>query len=52
MSDGVQKLRALAKQSHVMSRQAVDRERARTLRSLAELYERQAIDLEATEQAA
>jgi uncharacterized protein YaiL (DUF2058 family) len=51
MSDGVQKLRALAKQSHVMSRHAVDRERARTLRSLAELYERQATDLEASEPA-
>ena len=51
MSDGVQKLRALAKQSRVMSRQAVDRERARTLRLLAELYDRQAADLEATEPA-
>jgi len=46
MSDGAQKLRALAKQSRVLSRDAVDRERAKTLRALAELYERQAADLE------
>lgn len=46
MSDGAEKLRALARQSRMLSRETWDRERARSLRSLADLYEEQAADLE------
>lgn len=45
MTDSAQKLRALAKQSRMMSRRAANQERARALRSLADLYERQALEL-------
>ena len=46
MADGAGKLRAMASQSRSLSRQSADRERARLLRSLAELYDRQAEELE------
>jgi hypothetical protein len=46
MADGAGKLRAMASQSRSLSRQSADRERARLLRSLAELYDQQAEELE------
>jgi hypothetical protein len=38
-------LRALARQSRLLSRRAADGQRARQLLTLAELYEKQAADL-------
>ena len=49
MTDGVQKLRALAKQSRLLARQVPDRERERALRGLAQLYEEQAREEELSE---
>ena len=46
MADGVEKLRALARQSRILSREALNRQRGMLLRGLADLYERQAYDLE------
>lgn len=49
MSEGAQKLRLLASQSRSLSRTVRDRGRAQMLRGLAELYERQAVELETTQ---
>ena len=45
MSQAEEKLRFLARQSRQLSREACDRNRSKILRSLAELYERQAAEL-------
>lgn len=45
MSQAEEKLRFLARQSRQLSREACDRNRSNMLRSLAELYERQAAEL-------
>jgi hypothetical protein len=47
MSEGAEKLRALAKQSRTLSRQASTKERAKMLLALADLYEHQASQLDA-----
>jgi len=49
MAYGSEKLRALARQSRAMSMLARDPHRARSLLSLASLYERQAVEAEARE---
>lgn len=46
MSDTEEKLRFLARQTRQLSRAASDRNHSRMLRSLAELYERQAAELD------
>jgi hypothetical protein len=46
MCDGADKLRQLAMQSRILSRQASDRRRSSTLAGLARLYEEQALQLE------
>jgi hypothetical protein len=51
MCNGAQKLRALAEQSRLRSRRTGRGEQAKSLRALAELYERQAADLERSEMA-
>jgi hypothetical protein len=48
MSEGADKLRALAKQSRTLSRHASTKERAKMLLALADLYEHQASQLELT----
>jgi len=49
MCDSAQKLRAMAKQTRVLSRTATDTQGAQALQSLAELYERQAVEIERRE---
>lgn len=49
MTHGSEKLRALARQSRAMSMLVRDPVRARSLISLADLYERQAAEIEARE---
>jgi hypothetical protein len=46
MCEGAQRLRALAEQSRLRSRRTGRGDQAKSLRALAELYERQAADLE------
>jgi hypothetical protein len=45
MSEAEDKLRFLARQARQLSRAASDRNRSKMLRSLADLYERQAAEL-------
>jgi hypothetical protein len=46
VSDGPEKLRALAAQTRVLSRHVSDRQRSKMLRALAQVYDQQARDLE------
>jgi hypothetical protein len=46
MSDGIEKLRGLAKQARVLSQSVPDRHRSKMLQGLAQLYEDQAQQLE------
>ena len=52
MSQAEEKLHFLARQSRQLSREACDRNRSNMLRSLAELYERQAAELHEMAEAA
>ena len=49
MATASQKLRALARQSRTLSSMVSDRKRAQSLIALASLYERQALEIEASE---
>ena len=46
MESSIQKLKSLARQSRALSYVVTDRERSQSLESLAQLYERQAAELE------
>jgi len=47
MESSIQKLKSLARQSRALSFVVTNRERSQSLESLAQLYERQAAELEA-----
>ena len=49
MATASEKLRALARQSRTLSSMVSDRKRAQSLIALASLYERQALEIEASE---
>jgi len=49
MATASEKLRALARQSRTLSGMVYDRKRAESLIALASLYERQALEIEASE---